>query len=180
MSHGARFSSIEDMPPKMRALFDKQYVSNSDAEQMRKQVDPYLSITPPPKICVNQTSGEFPFRPYSAMNVGADETTIAGMNKTERRYWEILKAREDLLWVGAKTMRFRLAGNTHFTPDFQTLDKDGIFSQIDTKGGYTREDAQLKIKLAARMLPMFRWVKVILLLATASTDESVVENVIKS
>jgi len=119
------------------------------------------------------------FTPYRAMNVGADEITLKGLNKTEWRYLEILKTRPEYVWIGVKMHIFRPAGNTHYTPDFQTLDKDGLFTMIDVKGGFTREDSQLKMKIAARMLPMYRWVKAELILATRKHAESLKETIFK-
>lgn len=117
--------------------------------------------------------------PFAAMNVGADEVALAALNKTETRYYAILKTRPNLLWIGVHVIRFRLAANTHYTPDFATLDTNGLMTMIDTKGAWTWEDAQLKMKLAARMLPMFRWMKAELTLATKKRPEKLVETVFK-
>jgi hypothetical protein len=142
----------------MRKLFEQQYVADTAVKIAKKakaerQQAPEIPIPP--------------FAPFRAMNVGVDEVALDGLNKTERRYLEILRQREELVWIGVHTFRLRMAANTHYTPDFATLDKDGLFTMIDTKGAFTREDAQLKIKLAARMFPMFRWVKAELTLARA-------------
>jgi hypothetical protein len=134
----------------MRKLFEKQYVADTAVKIAKKAK---AERQQPPEMPIP------PVAPYRAMNVGVDEIALDGLNKTERRYLEILRQREELVWIGVHTFRLRMAANTHYTPDFATLDKDGLFTMIDTKGEFTREDAQLKIKLAARMFPMFRWVK---------------------
>lgn len=158
----ARYRSIDDMPPGMRKLFEAQYVQEAEAK-MQQNATPQI-----PNL-----------KPYRPMNVGADEGALANLNKTETRYLEILRSRPELIWIGVHVFQFRIAANTHYTPDFATLDKDGIMSMIDAKGAYTYEDAQLKMKVVARMFPFFRWVKAELRLSTAKRTESLKETVFK-
>lgn len=163
----ARFKNIEDMPPGMRKLFQEQYLAEHQKAQAKKLAQEAAPVEIPA------------FQPHRAIEV-CDEVALAELNKTEARYLEILKARDDLVWIGVKAIRLRLAANTHYTPDFATLDKAGILSIIDTKGGHTWEDAQLKMKLVARLFPFLRVVKVEIALATKRRAESIRESVMKS
>lgn len=164
MGRGARFTP-ENMPAGMRKAFEEQYLKDH-----AKRQDP-VALT-------DEILAKVQFVPYRAMNVGADEVALADLNKTERRYLEILRGR-DLVWIGVKMFRLRMAANTHYTPDFQTLDKTGTLTMIDTKGGHVWEDAQLKIKLAARLFPFLKFVRADLILSTRNRAEALTEHVLK-
>jgi len=193
-----RYKSLDDMPPGLRKLFDAQFEKTEDGKIVERKP------TPPPKICVQDQIAKhkkdkgvpkIPFNhfedstiirsdlpvfvPHRAMNVGADEIALSHLNKTETRYLEILRSRPENLWIGVHVFRLRIAANTHYTPDFATLDTDGVFTFYDSKGGWTFEDAQLKMKLVARMFPFFRWVKAELILATRKHAESLKETIFK-
>jgi len=168
------------MPEGLRKLFLEQYVE-TDGKFVEKRLPKVQEpIRTENATVVPDLNPEINWTPYRAMNVGADEVALKELNRTEQRYYQILKARPELVWIGVKTMRFRIAANTHYTPDFQSLDKDGIMTQYDSKGGFTREDSQLKMKLVARMFPFFQWVKAELNLATRNKAESLKETVFKA
>jgi hypothetical protein len=82
---------------------------------------------------------------------------VAGqMNATERRYSEVLDARVHVgqvaeWWYEALTLK--LAHDTRYTPDFMVVLADGSIECHEVKGGFYREDAQVKVKVAARMFP---------------------------
>ena len=88
------------------------------------------------------------------------------MNRTEAAYSEILEARrlagEITGWM-FESLRFRLADNTHFCPDFVVQMIDGTFEVHEVKacrssGGFLIEDdASVKIKVAAEMYPWLGW-----------------------
>lgn len=78
------------------------------------------------------------------------------LNKTERAYHEYLK-RLNLKWLGVQNLTVKLANDCRLTPDFGTLDENGILTLIDVKG-FQREDALIKMKVAARMFPWIRFV----------------------
>lgn len=174
-----RFASVDQLPPGLRKLFDEQFVRTDDGKIVERSapIKPVRSRVPEPEPEPIEIP---PLVPYAAMNVGADAIALGALNKTETRFYEILKSREEYVWIGVHTMRFRLAANTHYTPDFTTLGRDGILTQWDAKGGWTFEDAQLKMKLVARMFPFFRWVKAELTLATRKKPESLKETVFPS
>ena len=77
-------------------------------------------------------------------------TDEAKLNKTERAYHEHLK-RLNYPWIGVQNLTFKLADDTRFTPDFTVVEANEMRC-IDVKG-FQREDALIKIKVAARMFP---------------------------
>ncbi|WP_454752086.1 hypothetical protein [Cupriavidus necator] len=85
------------------------------------------------------------------------------MNKTERAYSVLLEEekRQGLVidWK-FHPMRVRLADNTFYEVDFLVLHADMRLAIHETKGGYTTDKGQMKIKLCAEVLPYFRVVKV--------------------
>lgn len=83
------------------------------------------------------------------------------MNRTEERYAELLQARKAAgeiadWWFEAVTLR--LANRTGFTPDFMVQLPNGTLELHEVKG-FWREDARVKIKVAAALFP-FRFVAV--------------------
>lgn len=76
------------------------------------------------------------------------------LNKTEAAYLASLRVRADLVWIGVQNITVKLANDCRLTPDFATLDSTGKLTLIDVKG-FQREDALIKMKVAARMFPMF-------------------------
>lgn len=84
------------------------------------------------------------------------------MNKTEAAYalhLELLKRAGEIQWYKFEAMKFRLADNTFYTPDFMVMARDDRFEAHEVKGFWT-DDARVKIKVAAEMYPMcFRAVK---------------------
>jgi hypothetical protein len=83
------------------------------------------------------------------------------MNKTEAAYDAYLKTllmAGELLWYKFEGMKFRLADNTFYTPDFALMRQDGQMEIHETKGFWT-DDARVKIKVAADMYP-FKFVAI--------------------
>lgn len=78
------------------------------------------------------------------------------LNKTESKYrdhLEALKASGSVLWYAFEAMKFRLADNTFYTPDFIVMLADGALEAHEVKGFWT-DDARVKIKVAAEMFPL--------------------------
>lgn len=78
-----------------------------------------------------------------------------GMNKTEARYAACLdayKSAGQILWYRYEGMKFRLANNTFYTPDFVVMTRDGTIEVHEVKG-FWEDDARVKIKVAAEMYP---------------------------
>lgn len=88
-------------------------------------------------------------------------TDVAKLNKTERAYLgyiETLKKVGQFQWIGVQSTTFKLADDCRYTPDFITLELDGKVTAREVKG-FFRDDAKVKIKVAARMFP---WVQFVL------------------
>lgn len=78
------------------------------------------------------------------------------MNKTEAEYaahLELLKSAGEIQWYSFEAMKFRLADNTFYTPDFIVLCADGKLEAHEVKGYWT-DDARVKTKVAAEMHPL--------------------------
>ncbi len=88
-----------------------------------------------------------------------------GMNKTEARMAAVLDGwkRDGTIDAWAyEGWTIKLARDTRYTPDFWVWKADRV-EFIEVKG-FFRDDAKVKIKVAARMYPMFtfyvcRWAK---------------------
>lgn len=92
------------------------------------------------------------------------------MNKTEAAYAEELtsqKAMGKILDFKFHPMRIRLADNTFYEVDFLVLHADQSLAIHETKGGFTSEKGQMKIKLVAEVMPWFGMLKVTKLAAKA-------------
>ncbi len=84
------------------------------------------------------------------------------MNKTEAAYAQKLEADQHLgKIVGWKfhPMNVRLAKNTFYEVDFLVLHADMSLAIHETKGGFTTDKGQLKIKLCAEVMPWIRMIK---------------------
>lgn len=84
------------------------------------------------------------------------------MNETEAEYARHLddeKAAGRVLDYKFHAIRVRLADNTFYEADFLVLHSDMTLAIHETKGGFTTDKGQLKIKLVAEVLPYFRMIK---------------------
>ncbi len=78
-----------------------------------------------------------------------------GMNKTETRYQqhlELQKRAGAVLWYKFEGITLKLADDTRYTPDFAVLGCGGNLEMHEVKG-FWRDDAKVKIKVAAEMFP---------------------------
>ncbi len=78
------------------------------------------------------------------------------MNKTESAYASHLDLRKldgDILWYRFEGIKLRLADNTFLTVDFALMRHDGTLELHDVKGGPIRDDANVKLKVAADQYP---------------------------
>lgn len=77
------------------------------------------------------------------------------MNKTEAAYAAHLDRRigSEIAWYKFEGLKFRLADNTFYTPDFAVMLMDGQLQAHEVKGFWT-DDARVKIKIAADMYPI--------------------------
>lgn len=86
------------------------------------------------------------------------------MNKTEAAYaqrLELMKHTGEILDWKFHPMNIRLADRTFYEVDFLVMHADCSLAIHETKGGFTSEKGQLKIKLVAETLPWFRFFKCI-------------------
>lgn len=78
------------------------------------------------------------------------------MNKTEAAYAQHLQLRMqsgEVAWFKFEGLKFRLADNTFYTPDFAVMLDGGQLECHEVKG-YWQDDARAKIKIAADLYPM--------------------------
>lgn len=81
---------------------------------------------------------------------------VGAMNKTEALYAAHLEMRKhtgDVAWFKFEGLKFRLADNTFYTPDFAVLLSSGELEAHEVKGHW-QDDARAKIKIAADMYPL--------------------------
>jgi hypothetical protein len=81
---------------------------------------------------------------------------VGTMNKTEAAYAATLDQRRtagEVAWFKFEGLKFRLADNTFYTPDFAVMLADGALEAHEVKG-FWQEDARAKIKIAADMYPL--------------------------
>jgi hypothetical protein len=86
-------------------------------------------------------------------------------SKVEIRYAELLETRRRCGEIAAweyEPERLRLAHRCTFAPDFRVTFPDGHAEWHETKGAFVREDAWLKLKVAAAAYPeqsfvMMQW-----------------------
>jgi hypothetical protein len=92
---------------------------------------------------------------------------VKPMNQTEAAYargvLEPARLAGELVWWAFEAMKFRLADNTHYTPDFVVLRADGEVEAHEIKAtwshggaGFT-DDARVKVKVAASLFPWIRF-----------------------
>lgn len=77
------------------------------------------------------------------------------MNKTEQEYndyLKLLKSANEVIWFKFEGMKFRLADNTFYTPDFTVMNKNYEIELHEVKG-FWMDDARVKIKIASDLYP---------------------------
>lgn len=121
---------LEDLPPRHRAEAEIQLGAGS----LKKQA------------IENQTENVRP----------ALSTDEEKLNKTERAFLAWLRGPGNWYWIGVQNVTLKLADDCRYTPDFCAL-KSGPVTFFEVKG-FWRDDARVKIKVAARM---FVWAKFI-------------------
>ena len=77
------------------------------------------------------------------------------MNKLESSYADLLRLQEiagEVLWWRYEGLKFKLAPDTFYTPDFAVMTATGFLECHEVKG-YWDDKARVKIKLAADQFP---------------------------
>lgn len=78
------------------------------------------------------------------------------MNKSEEAYSKTLEDRKhsgEVSWFKFEGVKFRLADNTFYTPDFLVMTANGELEAHEVKG-FWQDDARAKIKIAADLYPL--------------------------
>jgi hypothetical protein len=81
---------------------------------------------------------------------------VGAMNKTEQAYAATLEQRRtagEVAWFKFEGLKFRLADNTFYTPDFAVMLAGGDLEAHEVKGHWV-DDARAKIKIAADLYPL--------------------------
>lgn len=85
--------------------------------------------------------------------------TPGAMNKTEQAYALILESKKqagEIRGYKFEAITFKLAPDTRYTPDFYVLYHDHAeFHEV--KGGFVRDDAKVKFKIAVEMFQEYGW-----------------------
>lgn len=89
------------------------------------------------------------------------QTHIKGrMNGTEAKFALFLQSGEEhVASYKFECVKLRLADKTYYTPDFMVIMEDGSIIFYEVKG-FWRDDARVKIKVAAEQYPEFEFVAV--------------------
>jgi hypothetical protein len=106
-----------------------------------------------PKIDTNARLFAMP--PNQAGHFALGRLPTGTMNKTEAAYADHLeqqRRRGEILWFKFEALKFRLADNTFYTPDFMVLTAHSFVELHEVKGFMT-DDANVKIKVAASIYP---------------------------
>lgn len=87
---------------------------------------------------------------------------VSPMNKTEQAYaahLQKLKLAGEIFYYKFEPLKLRLAKNTYYTPDFMIIDNNRVIKFHEVKG-FWRDDARVKIKVAAQAFPFFVFIAV--------------------
>jgi hypothetical protein len=84
----------------------------------------------------------------------ADQPKMNGLESRYARHLGLLKLEGKVSAFQYESIAFRLADRTTYNPDFLVILPDGSVEIHETKG-FMRDDAAVKIKVAARMFPWF-------------------------
>lgn len=82
------------------------------------------------------------------------------MNKLESAYAELLAGRTlagEVRWWRYEAVKLKLADHTFYTPDF-VIQLANLELEFHETKGWMRDDANVKIKVAAEQYPLFRFV----------------------
>lgn len=132
----SRYTDVSTLPPRYQAQVAAQVASKRPTEAATPQARATLAAEG--EIMVSQNS--------------------RGLNKTEALFFAHLRAAHPNAFVEAHPMTFLLANGCRYTPDFIVY-IDGAQIAYEVKG-FMRDDAAVKIKVAAAKFPFVRFVLV--------------------
>jgi len=90
------------------------------------------------------------------------QTKPGTMNKTEAAYakhLDLLKSAGQILDYKFERHKLKLADKTWYTPDFKVINAELQIEMHEVKG-FWRDDARVKIKVAADQFPEYRFISV--------------------
>ena len=102
------------------------------------------------------TFGESP-KPKPAKRIRQDSKPL--MNKLEQAWLDKLKFGNFTDKVYVQAIKFKLCNGVTYCPDFVVVQHHGHMVCYETKG-FMRDDAAIKIKMAAKEFPNFTWILV--------------------
>lgn len=126
-------------------------MAGGEGEEVRFTNEQFRELMSRPAIRARNGASVAP-EPIMTIAPSSDATKL---NKTEQAYHEWLK-RQDYQWVGVQCITLKLGDDCRYTPDFFCLDRHGELIAKEVKG-FWRDDAKVKIKVAARMFPFIRF-----------------------
>ena len=88
----------------------------------------------------------------------SESTDVSKLNKTERQFMNYLTTLNEYEWYGVQCVTLKLADDTRYTPDFIAVKSDAIVA-YEVKG-FMRDDAAVKLKVAARQYPWMQFILV--------------------
>jgi len=84
---------------------------------------------------------------------------VAKLNKLETSWHLILRCNHSIEAIYVQAFTLKLGDDCRYTPDFLAINKDGSATFYECKG-FMRDDALVKLKVAARQFSMFKFVLV--------------------
>ena len=84
-----------------------------------------------------------------------------GMNKTEAAHASDLEMRKrigEILDYRWEPLRFKLAPDCTYEPDFLVFMANSTIEFHEVKGGYITDDGMVKVRIAAQRFPFFRFI----------------------
>lgn len=105
-----------------------------------------------------QGSGDAPRKPEMA-EVSGQAPRPDRLNKTEAAFLATLKHQWPFATILSQQVKLRLAQKTWYTPDFILIQQDmsGTRMLAYEVKGFMRDDAAVKLKVAAEAYPFFEW-----------------------
>ncbi|AET90662.1 gp8 [Burkholderia sp. YI23] len=123
---------------------------NSEFDDIASCSEPVKSLAPAArKTAAPREAAKKALQALGRLKAGA-------MNATERRYAAHLEQRKhagDIVWFRFEGMKFRLADNTFYTPDFAVMLASGELECHEVKGHW-QDDARVKVKVVADQYPL--------------------------
>lgn len=135
--------SLDQLPPKYAAQAQAQMYAKPKTTGV---VTLYELPAKSPKKAV---SGAVRAKPTMRQN-------RSGMNKTEQAFYEHLKATLPEFRIYTQSFTLKIANGCRYTPDFVLIGNDGRLHAYETKG-FMRDDAAVKIKVAASFYPSIQF-----------------------